>query len=73
MALEDVTVSLSDEAMERLAEVEAEARKLGFHVTGSFEDLGVMTGRIEQAKVAELRRVRGVEHVEKAKIYRTQT
>ena len=67
MAIEKVNISVSDDYLDRFAEVVQRVQRAGLKVERQLQDIGVVTGSIDSAKVADLDRVQGVAAVERAR------
>ena len=65
MAKVKLSISVDDEHLSRFSKVMKEVEKAGMEIDQELEDLGVATGSIDEDKVAKLREVDGVKHVEK--------
>ena len=59
-----LSVSVDDAYLKRFPEVVKACRQAGLKVEEQMETIGVITGEIDAAKVKDLRKVRGVAHVE---------
>ncbi len=59
-----VLVSLDRQHVRQLSEVAERCERAGMKVDGKMEELGVLTGRIDAAKLVDLEMVEGVEAVE---------
>jgi hypothetical protein len=64
MAKVKLSISIDDEHLSQFPKVMKEVEKAGLEIDQELEDLGVATGEIDEDKVAALREVEGVEHVE---------
>ncbi len=64
MAEVKVSISVGDSHLGRLDEVSQAAEAVGMTVQGREAAIGVLTGSIAADKLARLRAVAGVEHVE---------
>jgi hypothetical protein len=64
MAKVQVSLSVSDSHVSRLKDVAQAAKKVGMKVDQQLDALGVLTGSIDQSKLAQLRRVDGVSSIE---------
>jgi hypothetical protein len=65
-----LTLSVSDSHMNKIAEVAAAAKRVGMKVEQHLDDIGVLTGEIDQDKVGRLRQIDGISHVEEERIIR---
>jgi hypothetical protein len=59
-----IAVAVADDALERLGEVMAACRALGFRADSTLTGVGVFTGFMDENKLAALRAVPGVAAVE---------
>lgn len=66
MADEQVNIAVGD--LDRFEQVVRQARKLGFRVEHKLNDIGVVSGSIEDEKIEALQRVRGVTAVERVRV-----
>ena len=64
MAKVKLSISVDDEHLSQFSKVMKEVEKAGMKIDQELEDLGVATGAIDEDKVAALRKVEGVQHVE---------
>jgi hypothetical protein len=69
MAKENVNISVADNSRTRFPEVVRALRDAGLDVTQELESLGIVSGSIESAKVADLQQMDGVTSVEKERTY----
>ena len=67
MAIETVNVSVADDYLDRFPDVVKAAKKAGLKVEQEMETLGIVSGSIDSAKFEDLRRVRGVSAVDRAR------
>jgi hypothetical protein len=67
-----VAVAVADDQRDRLGEVAAACRALGFEPSCTLNDIGVLTGSAHVAALSELREVPGVIAVEVERPFRTQ-
>jgi hypothetical protein len=65
----DVIVSIDDAHMGRVQEVADRLRAAGMDVRGVHETIGTVTGSVDDARLADLSRVEGVQDVERARGY----
>jgi hypothetical protein len=65
MAKEVVNISVADDYIDRFSEVVKACKKTGLKVEQQMEQIGVVSGAIDSAKVAALSKVKGVAHVER--------
>ncbi|MDQ4049339.1 MAG: ketohydroxyglutarate aldolase [Actinomycetota bacterium] len=63
----EVVVSVKDEHLERLGAVAEELRSAGMAVGEVMDELGVVSGSIDAAKMEELSAVTGVANVERSR------
>ena len=64
MAKVKLSISVDDQHLSQFPKIMKEVEKAGMEIDQELEDLGVATGAIDEDKVAALREVEGVEHVE---------
>ncbi|HEU4511370.1 MAG TPA: hypothetical protein VFR78_24285 [Pyrinomonadaceae bacterium] len=64
MAKVKLSISVDEEHLNQFPKIMKEVEKAGMEIDQELEDLGVATGAIDEDKVAALREVEGVEHVE---------
>lgn len=64
MAKVKLSISVDEEHLSQFPKIMKEVEKAGMEIDQELEDLGVATGAIDEDKVAALREVEGVEHVE---------
>jgi hypothetical protein len=64
MASEKVNVVVADDYLDRFSEVVKRAKEAGLQVEQPLETIGVVSGSIDPAKLAALKRVEGVTAVE---------
>ena len=67
MASEYVNVAVADDHLDRFAEVVRRMERAGLKVDQQLEQVGVVSGSIDPAKLAELDRVDGVATVERSR------
>ena len=60
MAAERVNVSIAEDYRNRFPEVIDRVKKAGLNVEEELEEIGVVTGSIDPARLADLERVEGV-------------
>jgi hypothetical protein len=60
----NVSLSVDDAYLDQFSAVVQRATAAGLHVGTALESIGVLTGTIDEAKVAGLRQVKGIAHVE---------
>ena len=65
-----LSVSVDDAHLKRFPEVVKACRQAGLKVEEQMETIGVITGEIDADKVKDLRKVRGVSHVEEERRFR---
>ena len=70
MANETVNISVADDDPTRFTEVVRSLREAGLDVTQELESLGIVSGEIDSAKVADLEQIDGVAAVERQRSYR---
>jgi len=66
MATKKLLVSIADEALSDFAAVVRNCEQAGLQVEETMDEIGVITGTIDAAKLDGLKRVRGVRDVEDA-------
>jgi hypothetical protein len=64
MSAQNVSVSIDESHWTRIGEVVQRVRRAGLKVDQQLDSIGVITGSIDPAKIARLRRVEGVTAVE---------
>lgn len=64
MAKVKLSISVDEEHLNQFPKIMKEVEKAGMEIDQELEDLGVATGAIDEDKVAALREVEGVDHVE---------
>ena len=64
-----LSVSVADEHRHRFAEVVKNIKKAGMKVEQQLDNLGIVTGYIDPAKVDSLHSVKGVSNVEEERQY----
>lgn len=64
-----VSLSVEDAYRDQFSAVVERATDAGLHVDSALESIGVLTGTIDQAKVAGLRKVKGIAAVEGEREY----
>ena len=69
MVMERVSIAVADEYLDHFAEVVSDARMVGLQVEQELEELGVVSGSIESARLADLDQVRGVAAVERSQTF----
>ena len=69
MAKENVNISVADDSQTRFPEIVRALREAGLDVTQELESLGIVSGSIDSAKVADLQEMEGVTAVEKERSY----
>ena len=65
-----LSVSVEDAQLTRFPEVVRACKQAGMKVEEQMEAIGVISGEIDAAKLDDLRRVRGVAHVEEERSFR---
>jgi hypothetical protein len=70
MANETVNISVADDDRTRFPEIVRSLREAGLDVTQELESLGVVSGEIDSAKVADLQQIEGVAAVERQRSFR---
>jgi len=65
----NVSLAVDDEYLAQFSAVVKQATAAGLHVDSTLEGIGVFTGTIDETKVADLRKVAGIAHVEGAREY----
>jgi hypothetical protein len=68
-----VAIAVADEALERVQEVLAACRALGFQPDSALTGVGIFTGRMEAQKVGAVLKVPGVAAVELDRSIRIHT
>ena len=63
----DIVVAIEGEHLERLGAVAEELRSAGMEVGAVMDELGVVSGSVEQEKIERLSAVKGVASVEAAR------
>lgn len=63
-----LSLSVSEPYMNKIDEVAAAAKRAGLKIEQSLNDLGVLTGVIDQDKIGRLHRLDGVSDVEEERI-----
>ena len=69
MAAEDVNVSVADDHLDGFPDVVERMKKVGLKVHQQMEAVGVVSGSIDPAKLADLERVEGVAAVEPSRSF----
>ncbi len=69
MPPQDVTVSVDDEHVADVREVADRLREAGLSINELFEELGVITGQIDESRADTLKNVEGVASVERSRDY----
>jgi hypothetical protein len=69
MAKLDVTVSVKDDHLPRFGELVEHMKKSGLDVERQLQSAGVVTGKIDAEKLAQLRTLNGIGSVEGARSY----
>src|SRR5215207_4308607 len=72
MANETVNISVADDDRTRFREIVRSLRVAGLDVTQELESLGVVSGEIDAAKVADLQQIEGVAAVERQRSFRLE-
>ncbi|MBV9279541.1 MAG: ketohydroxyglutarate aldolase [Chloroflexi bacterium] len=67
MAIEHVSVSVSDDYLDQFPEVARQLREAGLHVEWELAGLGILTGSIDSSRIANLDHIKGVMAVEPAR------
>jgi len=65
MTKEVITVSVADDHLDRFSEVVQSCEKAGLKVEQQLQEIGVVSGSIDPACIANLSKVKGVAHVER--------
>ncbi|MFN0108506.1 MAG: hypothetical protein ACKVZH_06595 [Blastocatellia bacterium] len=60
----NLTVSVADDHLDDFSEIVARCRKAGLSVEHEMPSIGMLTGSLDEAALAKLRRVKGVSLVE---------
>jgi isopropylmalate/homocitrate/citramalate synthase len=64
-----LTIAVSDECLDNILEVAQNLRSVGMQVVQIMDTVGVITGSIEQSRVATVSTIEGVESVESTRSY----
>jgi hypothetical protein len=64
MAMERVNIAVADDYLDRFNEVVSDAEEAGLQIEQELEELGVMSGIIESARLTDLYRVKGIATVD---------
>jgi hypothetical protein len=67
MSVSKISVSVDEQHLDRFTEVVREIKQAGMKVEQQLNDIGVITGTIDSAKVESLNKVKGVAHVEESR------
>lgn len=70
MAMVQVSLSLADDHLDRFSQVVRECEVAGLQVEHQLEATGIVTGTIDEAKLADLEHVEGVAAVEPQREFR---
>jgi len=65
----EVTISVDDDYLADFRGVAERLREAGLSIEDLLEELGVITGRIDESKAQELEGIEGVAHVERSRDY----
>jgi hypothetical protein len=63
----DLLISVDDEHLDRFSEVVKNIEDIGLDVAQQMEEIGVVTGSIEPAKIDPINNVEGVSYVERSR------
>ncbi len=69
MAKVNVSISLKDDHLPRFAEAVEHLKKAGLQVDQALQGVGVITGSIEQSKIASLQQLPSVASVEESRSF----
>ena len=65
----NLLISVDDNHMDRIPQVVQKLQSAGLNVEQSMEQIGVVTGSCDQAKVKALSQIEGVSHIESSRKY----
>ncbi len=66
----NLTVSIADQELPHFRELVARIKSLGLEVDQELESVGVVTGAIDQEKIQDLKKLKGVANVEESRTFR---
>jgi len=69
MAIEHVNVSVADDYLDRFTTVVQHCKKAGLKIEQQLAQIGIVSGSIDSAKLADLEQVEGVTAVERSRTY----
>ncbi len=69
MAKVNVSISIKDDHLSRFAEAVEHVKKAGLQVDQAMPAVGVITGSIEQSKIASLQQLASVANVEESRSF----
>jgi hypothetical protein len=69
MGIEHVNVSIADDYLDRFSTVVHQCKKAGLKIEQQLAQVGIVSGSINSAKLADLKQVEGVAAVERSRTY----